>query len=246
MCTLSAVLPPLFKYFGSKHRSSKLYPPPKHDLIIEPFAGGAGYSLHYPDRQVVLIEKNKKMASIWRWLIDADPKEILSLPLLEPGEEIPGWVPEPQRWWIGFWCYPGIAEPKKRLNVSCRVVRSDGRDRRSCFWNANIRERSAEAVQRIRHWIILEGDYRLAPDLRATWFIDPPYRKLDHYKRGPLDYAELARWSVMRPGHVIVCEQTGADWLPFQHLANLQATVRNGKAKRANEAICTWDSDDFN
>ena len=36
---------PLFKWFGSKWQSAKHYPVPEHDIICEPFAGGAGFSL---------------------------------------------------------------------------------------------------------------------------------------------------------------------------------------------------------
>lgn len=61
---------PLFKWFGSKWQSAPKYPPPKFDRIEEPFAGGAGYSLRYPDRQVTICETNPNLRILWPWLID--------------------------------------------------------------------------------------------------------------------------------------------------------------------------------
>ena len=69
---------PLFKWFGSKWQSAKHYPKPAHDIIVEPFAGGAGYSLNYTDRQVVLWEDDPNLAKLWKWLINvgaAKPSE---------------------------------------------------------------------------------------------------------------------------------------------------------------------------
>ena len=49
-------LRPFWAYYGGKWRAAPRYPRPMHDTIIEPFAGAAGYSLRYPDRNVVLVE----------------------------------------------------------------------------------------------------------------------------------------------------------------------------------------------
>jgi len=38
----------MFSYYGSKKKIVKYYPEPVHDVIIEPFAGAAWYSLEYP------------------------------------------------------------------------------------------------------------------------------------------------------------------------------------------------------
>jgi hypothetical protein len=39
------------------------------------------------------------------------------------------------------------------------------------------------------------------------------------YPYNRLNYSELAAWCRSRPGQVIVCEEEGADWLPFRPLA---------------------------
>ena len=65
---------------------------------------------------------------------------------------------------------------------------------------------------------IRQGDYRDAPDMEATWFIDPPYQhhgsRYYHGSSG-IDYPRLAEWAQSRTGQVIVCEASPADWLPF-------------------------------
>ena len=61
----------------------------------------------------------------------------------------------------------------------------------------------------------------------ATWFIDPPYQNAGkHYRFGSsqLDYPALAAWCQTREGQVIVCEQGGATWLPFQVLSDVKTT----------------------
>jgi hypothetical protein len=91
-------------------------------------------------------------------------------------------------------------------------------------------------VGRIRHWKIIEGDYTAAPDVRATWFIDPPYQVAgSHYihKMRPDEYAGLASWCRLREGQVIVCENAGADWLPFRTFG----AVKSGPARRVSHEV---------
>ncbi len=45
-----------------------LYPPPKFDKIIEPFAGSARYSLKYWQKDVTLIDKYEVIVRTWKWL----------------------------------------------------------------------------------------------------------------------------------------------------------------------------------
>ena len=46
----------MFSYYGSKNKIAKLYPLPKYDLIIEPFAGAAWYSVLHRYKNVLLNE----------------------------------------------------------------------------------------------------------------------------------------------------------------------------------------------
>jgi site-specific DNA-adenine methylase len=56
----------VFSYYGSKTKLVHLYPPPKHDTIIEPFAGAAAYSLYgdHWQKQVILYDAYPKVAAV--------------------------------------------------------------------------------------------------------------------------------------------------------------------------------------
>ena len=90
---------------------------------------------------------------------------------------------------------------------------------------------------------VIEGDYTDAPDIEATWFIDPPYqyRGGRKYPQGSdaIDYTRLAEWCQTRRGQVIVCEAEPADWLPFRHLASL----KNMKNSLTSELVWTNQPD---
>src|ERR1700743_2828997 len=93
-------LRPFFSYMGSKYQLAKLYPEPRHSTIVEPFAGSAGYSLRYPDRDGVLVERYPILCEIWKWLINASPDDIRSLPgHLKAGDTIADYdLPRPAKW----------------------------------------------------------------------------------------------------------------------------------------------------
>ena len=69
-------LRPFFCYYGGKWRAAPKYPAPEHDTIVEPFAGAAGYATRYPDRKVVLVERDPVIAGLWRYLTKVSPAEI--------------------------------------------------------------------------------------------------------------------------------------------------------------------------
>lgn len=63
---------------------------------------------------------------------------------------------------------------------------------------------------------VIEGDYSAAPDVEATWFVDPPYIGSRHHYLARVDsLRSLSTWCRTRRGLTIVCEQDGAEWLPF-------------------------------
>jgi hypothetical protein len=110
-------------------------------------------------------------------------------------------------------------------------------------WNARLKRKLLEAViPRVQHWQIVEGDYRDLRPVQATWFIDPPYANEAgaRYRHASLDYDELAGWVMSRPGQVIVCENVGADWLPFEPLGTSARGIKS-RYQRANtgEAVFT-------
>lgn len=204
-------LRPFWQYYGGKWRSAPRYPAPQHDTIIEPFAGAAGYATRHHDRRVVLIEADPAIAGLWRWLISATPEDVLALPLAVPTTVRDLGLPPGPSALIGFWLNTGASAPRQSPSAWMR------RSNRTLFWGAKVRERIASQVDAIKHWTVIEGDYTAAPDIEATWFVDPPYHKGGkHYRRSQVDYRALGSWCQARRGQAIVCEEQGADWLPFR------------------------------
>lgn len=236
----SEAMKPFWRYYGGKWRASKAgaYPQPTHQTIVEPFAGAAGYALvHGADRDVILVEKYQIIAAIWRYLIAADPAEIRAIPEVDDVNDLPEWVPQPARWLVGFTMNSTASSPRRTLSAGRRMLRAAHRQFEG--WTTAMRERVALQVPRIRHWQVIEGDYTLAPNIEAAWFIDPPYQIAGrHYVHGSskIDYAALAEWCRGRVGQVLVCEHPSATWLPFRDIG----MHRSGPiSQRCAEAIWT-------
>ena len=215
---------PFFGYYGGKWRDTpKHYPPPRHGTIVEPFAGSAGYSLRYPERQVALFDADPIIVGVWRYLIRTSAPEILALPDITDGQTTDDLrVCQEARWLIGFWLNRGCSAPRKSPSSWMRQGLRPG-----SFWGPTVRQRLAAQVDGIRHWTIEHRSYEDVPNRSATWFIDPPYRGAgDGYRFGSaaLDYQSLAEWTLSRSGQIIACEAAGADWLPFATLGDIKTT----------------------
>lgn len=224
-----------FTFYGGKRRVAKHYPCPEYNTIIEPFAGSAGYSLQYFDNEVILVEKDPLIAATWRYLLTVPPAVIRALPDLLPGQTVNDLkVCEEAKLLIGWWLNKGGEQSRKSPSSWMR----QGAWANS-FWGENIRARIASQLGYIRHWKIIEGDYTKVPNIKATWFIDPPYQKAGKcYRFGSkkINYDDLAHWCKNRKGQVIVCENVGATWLPFLPWRKIQS---NHLKKISNEAIWT-------
>lgn len=229
-------LKPFWRYFGGKWRAAPKYPKPLHDTIVEPFAGAAGYSLRYPERKVVLVEKYPVVAEIWRYLIRVRSEEILRIPCVEDVADLPAWVPDGARWIIGFYMNKAVAAPRRRLSSGSRKDLARGLKNRG--WNPTTRMHVASQVRHIRHWRVIEGDFTKAPDIRATWFVDPPYQGAGEnyvHSFSPTDFRRLAGWCRARRGQVTVCENVGAQWLPFRAFLSASRNAMTGQTSQ--EAI---------
>jgi site-specific DNA-adenine methylase len=227
------MLAPMLSYFGGKWRTALHYPPPRYDTIVEPFAGGAGFSLRYPHKKVILVDRDEKIAAVWQYLIKVKSSEILCLPLIRNGESVDDLpIGEEGRLLLGYWISHGSASPRKTPSAWMREASES-----SGFWGEAIRYRIARQVEYIRHWKMIHGDYTDAPDHDATWFIDPPYQqagKSYRYSSKKIDFDHLGDFCKTRSREVIACENAGADWLPFEPFRNVISTngkVRSGKSK---------------
>lgn len=221
---------PFWRFFGGKWRAAPRYPEPLFETIVEPFAGGAGYSLRWCDRNVILVERDPVIAEVWRYLIGASDAEIRRIPRVEAVADLPASLPQGARWLVGFMLGAGDTRPRARMSP---MIRRDG--------GLNL-ERVAAQVASVRHWRIIEGDWSEAPDCEATYFVDPPYqvaggrdrrpgaRGRVRYKHGAdaIDFTALgARCRTWR-GQVIACENEGATWLPFAPLGSWSSTRPGG------------------
>lgn len=230
-------LRPFFSYYGGKWRAAPHYPAPTEAVIIEPFAGSAGYAVRHADRQVMLFDLDEKIIGTWQYLIKVSADEIRRLPLIGPTDNVNDLaVPQEARWLIGWWLNKGMTAP---CNIPSRWMREPLPGRLETYWGAGVRERIARQVEHIRHWQVFHASYVDAPDVRATWFVDPPYSGTPgrRYTHSEVDYTALGAWCRARSGQVIVCENVGADWLPFVPFMVAKASAGKGRAGASKEAI---------
>lgn len=201
----------MFYYYGRKKKLSKHYPQPQFDKIVEPFAGSAAYSLHGSnwEKEVLLVEKDKQVYDIWYWLInEATQKDVDTLPELKKGEKSSELLHI-------IHCASKMAFSYKTITVTEIMARN---------WEVTRRVFQKD-LYKVKHWIIQHSDYTNAPDIEATWFIDPPYQGAPgmgyNCSSKSIDYAHLADWVRSRSGEVLCCEGQDATYLPFQQLVEL-------------------------
>jgi hypothetical protein len=191
----------VFYYLGRKGRAAKTYPAPEYPLVIEPFAGSMAYSLHWRPSFAIGIERDEQTADLWHRLVSMTPQEIRGHTAPVVGERTT------DRWVIQAG-QSNWSNDSNYRTVTPWMVQHFDQQRRLALKHLDYAKRSV---------LYRCGDYRDAPDVEATWFIDPPYEGVIRgYRYGNPDYDELATWCLSRKGQVIVCEGPGATWLPFQ------------------------------
>lgn len=216
---------PLFSFYGSKFRAAKLYPPPAHSRLIEPFAGSAGYACLYHQLAVHLYDISPEVCGVWDFLIHASRQDILDLPIThDPASAA---ICQEAKWLIGFWISRASEYPRTRPSSWAVKHQHD----HGGFWDKNTRAEIADSVELIRHWRVHNSCYSSIINITAAWFIDPPYSSKAgrSYRSGRPDFSHLAAWSQSRRGQVIVCEHNSASWLPFSPLFTAKSC--NGKGK---------------
>lgn len=215
---------PFFPFYGSKWNTARYYPPPR-GRVVEPFAGSAGYALFYDAARVDLFDADPIIAGVWAYLLRVSAAEILSLPELPvAGDTVDNYpsLPQEAKWLIGFWLNRGSAQPKKtRTSYSART------DRAQLNWGRRAKERIAAQLGGLGGWSISHSQYSSAQNTShdATWFIDPPYGEKGKFYRVPFtSFVALGEWCSTRQGQVIVCENVGASWLPFEPLGSFKSS----------------------
>lgn len=228
---------PLFKWFGSKWLASKLYPPPEHDVIFEPYAGSAGYSLRHHEKKVVLWEENEQLEQLWRWLIGpAKTADVLAIPIGIPeGTDIHDLgLSRGQALLLKHW--------QRTNNVGdCWTISPWGN--KPGQWTANTRARVAEEIYAVKHWQVRQ----IAFDDVGTYFVDPPYLYNYRYRFKEFDHAALVKsiGGISERSQVIVCEaacqKTGRvpDYLPFASFGS-RITSRRKKTENHHSAEYLW------
>lgn len=199
----------MFYYFGRKGRLAQCYPTPEFPLVIEPFAGSMAFTLHYKPAEAIGIEVDPMVCWAWADVTCLTPAEILAIEEPALGTRVD------DRWMMMAAGSHGTARAKSYLWT----------DRMSRDLRKQKRFAARHVDYAVAHIDYRWGDYREAPDVEATWFIDPPYQRVRRGYRSDLDYTELAEWVRSRRGQVIVCEQAGADWLPFEPLRVIRGTT---------------------
>lgn len=233
-------LRPFFSFYGGKWRDAiKHYPNPRFKKIIEPFAGSAGFSVRYAHMNVVLYEIDPVIFSVWQYLTRVRPSEILSIPDVPYDGSVDDLkIAQEAKWLVGFWLNRGTSHPRKRPS---KWMRSGIRPGSS--WGDRVRHTIASQVTSIRHWEIYNLSYIDSHNEPATWFVDPPYQnagKYYSYGSDAIDFEHLGSWCRHREGQVIVCENVGADWLPFEALGSVKTTRAD---RRSEEAIWINEED---
>ena len=212
-----------FRYYGSKMRLAPYYDRPEHDVVIEPFAGGAGYSTYWAPRVVHLYDLHDEIVALWDYLINCSVADIERLPdTVDHSSDLYKYSFAEERLMYRWMTVtdPGTsATPKdSNLDLHKRELAQGG----TSWWSPRIKRRLIAQKPRISEWTITQASYEDIPNVLAHWHIDPPYRcdAGDKYKHPAtaIDFDHLADWCRSREGAVDVCEMEGADWLPFETL----------------------------
>ncbi len=247
-----------FSYFGGKVGLANNYPAPlENDIVIEPFAGAAGYSTYHEAKRVYLFDLYPAVVETWRFLIAAanDPvveKQLRDLPIgpfYRWDNPIPTDVPLGAQYMMGFWETQSQTYPSRWQQSP--MVHPNGTPRpknRGGLWSQSTKDRIVAQLPKIKDWKVFEASYEDSVGILAQegvnmadviWHIDPPYQNGGkRYKKSSLqmDFTALGNWVKGLEGRVMVCERDPADWLDFETLI----TTKNASNKQYSELI--WKS----
>lgn len=227
---------PFMKWFGSKWRLAKKYPPPKHLTIVEPFAGSAGYSCLYHNRQIFLADTHKNVVDLWNLFI-YHSEQIEPIPVdLPPYSKFESLaLSREQELVLNAW---------QRTNTVTMTRHTSSWGSKPGQWIESTKNRLMNQCRMIGHWSVRHATWHETfdrfRDLPVTWFIDPPYQYGYDYRQPRIDYKLLGEQIRTLKGQVIVCEGIGKngekpDWLPFVELASNVVTMRRDLGRTCTE-----------
>ena len=231
---------PLFRYYGSKFLAARHYGPPRRSRVTEPFAGSACYSVWWEVERVRLYDKSPNICMAWDWLTSCSERDLLAVPAPIRSQEEYEALPDGPRQVVGWnMKYASARVPAKipdwyfaYVNDGIRIGALKGNTTWG-MWDEARRDRIRRQLPKLANWTIEQLDYRDVPLDEAHWHVDPPYQGKPGraYEFSAIDYADLAEWVRSLPGAVDVCENAGADWLPFRSLRNTPS-ARSEKPSR--------------
>jgi hypothetical protein len=227
---------PFFSYYGAKYTVAKYLGPPRHDLVIEPFAGSAAYSTRWNVKRARLYDVSPDIVTLWDWLIHCSTGDVERIPnTFESMDELAG-LSDGARLLVQFWAAKGRYEATTALSPWYFKYRND----QNCHvWGPAVKRRVIEQKPLIAGWTVDLRSYADIEDAEAHWHVDPPYNNAAgrRYPYSAIDFVHLAEWCRSRSGHVDVCENDGATWLPFTPLCDVVSSRGRRDGHRSAEAV---------
>lgn len=231
-----------FSYYGGKGMISGLYPEPLYKTIIEPFAGGAAYACRWYQHNVILYDINPIVCDIWGFIRQKKSIKLMDcVPInVDPGDKLSeiidiSSIPNGMAWFLRSAVNVGTmgigSRKAKEFNTITKLAAKN--------WHHNTIDKVRYWHPRIQHWKIINGSYIDCPDVNATWFIDPPYNNVAgaRYLCNDIDHNHLGNWVRKRKGQIIVCENSGAGWLPFKNHCHSPKINSNKPRSKTGEVI---------
>lgn len=227
---------PFFSYYGAKWNVARHLGPPRHGTVVEPFAGSACYSTYWCAPDVRLYDVSPDIVALWDWLIHSSDADVARLPdRFDDMDDIMSLPIGPQML-VRFWVARAREAAPKKMSPWYYKQRDDA----SCnVWGAPAKARIRSQKPHITGWRVQQASYVDIPNIKAHWHVDPPYSGAPgrKYAYSDIAFVDLAEWCKQRDGHVDVCENDGATWLPFKPLCNVVSSRGRSQTTHSREAV---------
>lgn len=227
---------PFFSYYGAKFTAAAHLGKPRRDIVVEPFAGSACYSTRWNVRRARLYDVSPDICDLWDFLIKCSERDISDIPERFDDIERVLALPRGPQLLVRFWIAKGRADPSGALSPWYFTWRGS----HDCkVWGPAVKARIITQKPQIAEWTIDQCSWEKIPITEAHWHVDPPYDNAAGrcYPHSDVDFQALANWCRALPGSVDVCENVGADWLPFDPLCEVVSSRGRRDGSRSAEAV---------